>query len=89
MSVTAKVILTADEDGGFVIECPALPGCFSQGETPEEALANIREAIEGVILARADLGRPVTAEELEATMSPREIEVQIAGAELERSRQGV
>lgn len=33
------------EDGWFVIECPALPGCVSQGSTEEEALANIREAI--------------------------------------------
>jgi predicted RNase H-like HicB family nuclease len=33
------------EDGGFVASCPALPGCHSQGETVNEALANIREAI--------------------------------------------
>ena len=40
------VILTPDEDGGFVVECPIIPGCISQGDTREEALANIREAIE-------------------------------------------
>ena len=40
------VILTPDEDGGFVVECPVIPGCISQGDTREEALANIREAIE-------------------------------------------
>ena len=40
------VILQPDETGGFVAICPLLPGCFSQGETIEEALANIREAIE-------------------------------------------
>jgi len=33
------------EDGWLVVECPALPGCVSQGQTEEEALANIREAI--------------------------------------------
>lgn len=41
------VILEQDEDGYFVAEVPALPGCLSQGKTREEALANIREAIEG------------------------------------------
>lgn len=41
-----QVILTADEDGeGFTVECPALSGCISQGDTREEALANIQEAI--------------------------------------------
>jgi predicted RNase H-like HicB family nuclease len=40
------VVLTPDEDGGFVVECPVIPGCISQGDTRDEALANIREAIE-------------------------------------------
>jgi predicted RNase H-like HicB family nuclease len=40
------VILTPDEDGGFVAECPVIPGCISQGDTRDEALTNIREAIE-------------------------------------------
>jgi antitoxin HicB len=40
------VILEPDETGGFVVICPLIPGCFSQGETVEEALANIREAIQ-------------------------------------------
>jgi len=41
-----KVLLEPDEDGGYVVICPTLPGCYSQGDTVEEALANIREAIE-------------------------------------------
>jgi predicted RNase H-like HicB family nuclease len=41
-----QVILIPDETGGYVVEVPSLPGCFSQGETEVEALANIREAIE-------------------------------------------
>jgi len=41
------VLIEQDEDGMSVVEVPALPGCLSQGVTQEEALANIREAIEG------------------------------------------
>jgi predicted RNase H-like HicB family nuclease len=41
-----QVILIPDESGGYVVEVPSLPGCYSQGETEEEALANIREAIQ-------------------------------------------
>jgi len=41
------VSVEQDEEGFFVAEVPALPGCFSQGKTKEEALKNIREAIEG------------------------------------------
>ncbi len=41
-----KVILEPDEQGGYVAVCPSLPGCYSQGETVEEALKNIKEAIE-------------------------------------------
>jgi len=42
-----KVVLTKDEDGWIVAECPALPGCMSQGKNKAEALANIREARSG------------------------------------------
>ncbi|NOZ64543.1 MAG: type II toxin-antitoxin system HicB family antitoxin [Caldiserica bacterium] len=41
-----KVILEPSEDGGFTVYVPSLPGCISEGETEEEALSNIREAIE-------------------------------------------
>ena len=43
-----EVVLQPDlEDGGYVVECPSLPGCVSQGDTVEEALAMIRDAIRG------------------------------------------
>ena len=42
-----NVIIEPDEAGYFVAEVPALPGCFSQGETYEQAIENIKEAIEG------------------------------------------
>jgi len=42
-----KIVLEPDpEDGGYVVHCPALPGCYSQGDTRDQALDNIREAIE-------------------------------------------
>ena len=42
-----KILIEPDEeDGGFVVTCPSLPGCYSQGDTLDESLANIREAIE-------------------------------------------
>jgi antitoxin HicB len=40
-----KVILEPDETGGYVVSCPSLPGCYTQGETIEEALENIKEVI--------------------------------------------
>ncbi len=41
-----KVVLEPSPDGGFTVYVPALPGCISEGETEEEAMANIREAVE-------------------------------------------
>ena len=41
-----KVILELSEEGGYTVYVPSLPGCISEGDTKEEALANIREAIE-------------------------------------------
>ena len=54
------VTIDRDEDGVWVVECPSIPGCVSQGHTKEEALANIREAIELCIEVRAELGMPLT-----------------------------
>jgi predicted RNase H-like HicB family nuclease len=45
-----RIVLEPDtEDGGYLARCPALPGCFSQGETREEAISNVREAIEAYL----------------------------------------
>ena len=51
MSTNSKVILTKDESGWIVAECPELPGCVSQGKDEAEALANIREAMAGWLWA--------------------------------------
>ena len=50
------VTLEEDEDGFIVASCPALPGCHSQGRSREEALSNIKEAIEGVIASMREHG---------------------------------
>jgi predicted RNase H-like HicB family nuclease len=50
------VTLQPGEDGWIVAECPSLPGCVSQGHTVDEAMANIREAIEVSLETRRDLG---------------------------------
>jgi predicted RNase H-like HicB family nuclease len=54
------VTLERDESGMIVAECPAIPGCVSQGPTESEALDNIREAIAGCLEARAANHMPLT-----------------------------
>ena len=54
------VTLDRDETGMIVAECPAIPGCVSQGATEAEAMANIREAIAVCLEARAEAGMPLT-----------------------------
>jgi predicted RNase H-like HicB family nuclease len=53
------VILYTDEDGYWIAEVPSLPGCVSQGDTEEEALANIKEAVELYIESLEDHGDPI------------------------------
>ena len=57
-----RVIVYKGEDGYWVAECPTLPGCVSQGKTPEEAIKNIREAIQAYIEALKMDKLPVPAE---------------------------
>lgn len=64
------VTIERDETGMFVVECPAIPGCVSQGTTEAEALVNVSEAIAACVEARAASGMPVT-------VATREIEVAV------------
>jgi predicted RNase H-like HicB family nuclease len=57
-----SVTLDRDEDGVWVVECPAIPGCVSQGQTRDEALDNIRDAIRACLEVRAEQGLPLTVE---------------------------
>ncbi len=63
-----QVVLYPDEEGYWVAECPSLPGCVSQGRTKEEAIANVREAIQAYIGALEGDGLPVPPERFEAVM---------------------
>ena len=44
-----RIIIEEDEDGAFVVGCPSLPGCISQGKTRKEAIENIQDAIRGYL----------------------------------------
>jgi len=57
-----NVTIDRDEDGVFVIECPSIPGCVSQGKTKEEAVENIKDAIKLCLEMRAEKGMPLTIE---------------------------
>ncbi len=65
------VTMERDEDGYYVVDCPSLPGCLSQGKTPDEAMANIKEAIEGIVDLRRRKGLPVP------TVNVAEIEIAV------------
>ena len=54
-----QILLHRDEDGYWVAECPSLPGCSTQGQSKTEALANIKEAIEGYIEVLNGDGQPI------------------------------
>lgn len=64
------VTIYQDEDGMFIAECPAIPGCVSQGTTEREAERNIQEAIKECLEVRAELGMPLT-------VSTRQVEVMV------------
>ncbi len=63
-----QVIIYPGEDGYYVAECPSLPGCISQGKTKEEAIANIKEAIEGYVLTLQDDNLPIPDEFFDSMM---------------------
>ena len=53
------VVFEQEADGGYVVTVPALPGCVSEGDTRDEAVVNIREAIEAYVEALRKAGDPV------------------------------
>lgn len=64
------ITIYRDEEGWFVVECPVIPGCMSQGATETQALDNIREAMQLCLQVRQEQGLP-------ATIESREIEIPV------------
>jgi predicted RNase H-like HicB family nuclease len=56
------VTLDRDEDGMWVVECPSIPGCVSQGKTKDEAIESIKDAIKLCLETRAERGMPLSIE---------------------------
>ena len=54
-----RLIIERDEDGMFIVECPTLPGCISQGRTREEAIKNIKDAIKGYLKSLKKHNEPI------------------------------
>ena len=63
-----QVVIYPGENGYWVAECPSLPGCISQAETKQELIRNIKEAIDGYIMALKEDGLPVPDEHFEALL---------------------
>ncbi len=68
MAAKRQVLLTRGEDGWWVVECPSLPGCISQGKTRDEAIENIKEAIQAYIESLEMEGEPVPEDPLDASL---------------------
>jgi len=64
------ITMYQDEDGMFIAECPAIPGCISQGKTAPEAEKNIQDAIRECLEVRAERGIPLT-------VATRQVEVAV------------
>lgn len=62
------VTIDRDEDGIYIVECPSIPGCVSQGKTEQEAIENIKDAIKECLEVRIEKGMPLT-------VSMRQVEV--------------
>ena len=56
------VTIDRDEDGVWVVECPSIPGCVSQGKTKDDAVENVKDAIAACLAVRAERGMPLTVE---------------------------
>lgn len=62
-------VIYQDEDNAWVVECPAIPGCVSQGRTRDEAMENIKQAITLCLEVRAERGMPLTFETVQVEVA--------------------
>lgn len=70
-----KVVLEKESEGGFSVFVPSLPGCATQGETMEEAIANIKEALELYIQSLKEDGLPIPSSDVDIIV--RDVEVSV------------
>lgn len=70
-----SVVVEKDPEGGYVVSCPAIKGCHSQGDTVEEALKNIKEAISGCLKTLNDRAKKVARRRGPSRVTVREIRV--------------
>lgn len=82
-----NLTIDRDEDGDSVIECPSISGCVSQGDTREEAIENIKDAIKLCLEVRAELGMPMMVETARVEV-PFEYPPNLMALLEERSRPG-
>ena len=68
MNTMRQVLMYQDEENTWVVECPSLPGCVSQGQTKDEALRNIQAAIRAYVAALEEDHLPVPEEHFEAML---------------------
>ncbi len=54
-----RITIEQDEEGTYIAECPTLPGCLSEGKTREEAIQNIKDAIEGYLASLKKHNEPI------------------------------
>ena len=54
-----RAIIEQDEDGNYIVQCPSLPGCVSEGKTREEALVNVKDAIQGYLASLKKHNEPI------------------------------
>jgi predicted RNase H-like HicB family nuclease len=64
-----SVTIDRDEDGMWIVECPSIPGCISQGRTKTQAMKNIEKAIKVCLEVRAERGLPLTVETQQVEVS--------------------
>lgn len=70
-----NVVIEKDSEGGYVVSCPAIKGCHSQGETLEEAVKNIKEAISGCLKTLNERTKTVARRRGPSRVTVREIRV--------------
>ncbi len=63
-----QIIIKPGEDGFWMAECPSLPGCISQGRSKQEAVKNIREAVQGYLEVLKQDGDPIPDDKMESVI---------------------